>query len=65
MKNLVHAFSRDLDMPIEDFIAFRDFILEKSGIYFAENKMYLLTERLSRRMVFNSVSVHSGTISIW
>lgn len=51
MKNLVYAFSRDLDMPIEDFIAFRDFILEKSGIYFAENKMYLLTERLSRRMV--------------
>lgn len=40
----------NLELSLEDFIAFRDFIHEKSGIYFAENKKYLVENRLSKRM---------------
>ena len=28
----------NLELSVEDFVAFRDFIHEKSGIFFAENK---------------------------
>jgi len=38
------------DIKPEDFIAFRDFIHEKSGMYFAESKMYLVKNRLANRM---------------
>lgn len=34
----------------EIFIQLRDFIYEKSGIFFQENKTYLLEDRLSRRL---------------
>jgi chemotaxis protein methyltransferase CheR len=40
----------DLDMTLDEFVMIRDFILEKSGIYFAENKMYLVRNRLAKRM---------------
>lgn len=40
----------DLEMSLDEFKMIRDFILEKSGIYFAENKMYLVKNRLSKRM---------------
>jgi chemotaxis protein methyltransferase CheR len=39
-----------LELSNEDFVTFRDFIHEKSGIYFAENKKYLVENRLSKRM---------------
>ncbi|MFH1687332.1 MAG: protein-glutamate O-methyltransferase CheR [bacterium] len=42
--------ANELDMSNEEFEMIRDFIHEKSGIYFAENKMYLLKSRLSKRM---------------
>ncbi len=38
------------EMPREDFEMMRDFIHEKSGIFFAENKQYLLKNRLEKRM---------------
>ncbi len=38
------------DMTKEEFEMIRDFIHDKCGIYFAENKMYLVKNRLSKRM---------------
>ena len=40
----------ELDMTLDEFVMIRDFILEKSGIFFAENKMYLVRNRLAKRM---------------
>jgi chemotaxis protein methyltransferase CheR len=34
----------------ENFVTLRDFIYEKTGIFFAENKMYLLESRLTNRL---------------
>ncbi|MBD3381348.1 MAG: protein-glutamate O-methyltransferase CheR [candidate division Zixibacteria bacterium] len=34
----------------EDFLAVRDFIYEKSGIWFGENKKYLIENRLAKRI---------------
>ncbi len=40
----------ELNMTKEEFEMIRDFIHEKSGIFFAENKMYLVKNRLIKRM---------------
>jgi chemotaxis protein methyltransferase CheR len=40
----------ELEMTAEEFTLIRDFIHERSGIFFAENKMYLVKNRLSKRM---------------
>jgi len=39
-----------MEMTLEEFEMIRNFIHEKSGIYFAENKMYLVKNRLEKRM---------------
>lgn len=39
-----------MEMTLEEFEMIRDFIHEKSGIYFAQNKMYLVKNRLEKRM---------------
>ncbi len=41
---------KDIDMSKEEFELIRDYIHEKSGIFFAENKMYLVKNRLAKRM---------------
>jgi chemotaxis protein methyltransferase CheR len=38
------------DLKMEDFVLFRDFVHDKTGMYFAENKMYLVKNRLANRM---------------
>ena len=38
------------DMTQDEFVMIRDFIHEKSGIFFAENKTYLVKNRLIKRM---------------
>ena len=38
------------EMTLEEFAMIRDYIHEKSGIFFAENKMYLVKNRLIKRM---------------
>jgi chemotaxis protein methyltransferase CheR len=38
------------DLKSEDFIALRDYIHERSGIFFPETKMYLVKNRLANRM---------------
>lgn len=40
----------ELQMSTEEFEMIRDFIHERSGMYFAENKMYLVKNRLQKRM---------------
>jgi chemotaxis protein methyltransferase CheR len=40
----------DIHMSSEEFVMIRDYIHETSGIFFAENKSYLVRNRLSRRM---------------
>jgi chemotaxis protein methyltransferase CheR len=47
---MVSQFENDVEMTFEDFQMIRDFIHEKSGIFFAENKMYLVKNRLQKRM---------------
>ncbi len=42
--------SIESDMKLEEFIMIRDYIHEKSGMFFAENKMYLVKNRLIKRM---------------
>lgn len=44
------AQTPDLLMSPEEFTMIRDFIHERSGIFFAENKMYLVKNRLQKRM---------------
>ena len=40
----------DQELTTEDFVMIRDFIHERSGMFFAENKMYLVKNRLLKRM---------------
>jgi len=47
---MVSQLENDIEMTLEDFQMIRDFIHEKSGIFFAENKMYLVKNRLQKRM---------------
>ncbi len=47
---MLQTHNANLELSAEDFIVFRDFIHEKSGIFFAENKKYLVENRLSKRM---------------
>ncbi|MCB2201342.1 protein-glutamate O-methyltransferase CheR [bacterium] len=47
---MITGQQQDLQMSSEEFTMIRDFIHERSGIYFAENKMYLVKNRLQKRM---------------
>ena len=47
---MISDVDKTLKMSLEDFVLIRDFIHEKAGIYFAENKMYLVQNRLEKRM---------------
>lgn len=44
------AFNTGVEMKPEEFIQFRDYVHEKSGMYFPEAKMYLVKNRLANRM---------------
>lgn len=47
---MISSFDSDIEMTLDEFKMIRDFIHEKSGIFFAENKMYLVKNRLHKRM---------------
>ncbi len=47
---MISSFEKDIEMSLDEFKMIRDFIHEKSGIFFAENKMYLVKNRLQKRM---------------
>lgn len=44
------SFQKDLKVSNEEFTQLRDFIYEQSGIYIAENRKYLIENRLSNRI---------------
>lgn len=46
----MYQFSQDPELSKMEFDLFREFIHEKAGIHFADNKMYLLKNRLAKRM---------------
>ncbi len=50
MKEFVINQTKTIKLSIESFLRLRDFIYEKSGIFFPENKLYLLENRLNRRV---------------
>ncbi len=47
---MISIADNNANMSKDDFVMIRDFIHEKAGIYFAENKMYLVQNRLEKRM---------------
>jgi len=47
---MVPPIVADPEMSQEEFLMIRDFVHEKSGMFFAENKMYLVKNRLIKRM---------------
>ncbi|MCD6249353.1 MAG: protein-glutamate O-methyltransferase CheR [candidate division Zixibacteria bacterium] len=47
---MISDVNKGLTMTQEEFVMIRDFIHEKAGIFFAENKMYLVQNRLEKRM---------------
>ena len=47
---MISDVNKGLKMTQEEFVMIRDFIHEKAGIFFAENKMYLVQNRLEKRM---------------
>lgn len=44
------GFQKDLKVTDEEFTQLRDFIYQQSGIYIAENRKYLIENRLSNRI---------------
>lgn len=46
------------EMSHEEFIMIRDFVHEKSGIFFPENKMYLVKNRLVKRMAERGIKTY-------
>jgi chemotaxis protein methyltransferase CheR len=49
--------TKEVELTKEEFGLFRDFIHEKSGIFFANNKMYLIKNRLNKRI--NDLGINS------
>ncbi|HUV30166.1 MAG TPA: protein-glutamate O-methyltransferase CheR [Acidobacteriota bacterium] len=47
---MLASFEHEIEMGLDEFRMIRDFIHEKSGIYFAENKMHVVKNRLAKRM---------------
>ncbi len=47
---LTKTTSKDLKITDKDFVQLRDFIYDQSGIYIAENRKYLLENRLANRL---------------
>ena len=47
---MISTVDTGTDMTLEEFEMIRDLIHEKAGIYFAENKLYLVKNRLEKRM---------------
>ncbi len=45
-----YSATNDPELSREEFIIFRDFVHEKSGMYFPEAKMYLIKNRLANRI---------------
>jgi chemotaxis protein methyltransferase CheR len=51
-------------MTLQDFLAMRDFIYARTGIFFAESKQYFLENRLSRRLTEVNLSSYRGYLEL-
>ncbi len=51
-------------MSLPDFLAMRDFIYARTGIYFAEAKQYFLENRLARRLVGVNIKTYQGYLEL-
>ena len=51
-------------MTDEDFLQIRDIIYQKSGIYYAESKKYLLESRIAKRLVANQLTNYSDYVNL-
>lgn len=56
--NLVFSFKKDPAISLQAFNDWRDFIYSLCGIYFQDNKKYLLESRLMKRMNFLNISTY-------
>ena len=50
MASTPHGAANEPELSRDDFMVFRDYIHEKSGMYFPETKMYLIKNRLANRI---------------
>lgn len=53
-----------IQMTDEDFLQIRDIIYQKSGIYYAESKKYLLESRIAKRLVANQLTNYSDYVNL-
>lgn len=51
-------------MTLQDFLALRDFIYARTGIFFTESKQYFLENRLSRRLTEGSLSSYQDYLGL-
>ncbi len=47
---MITPHAQDPELTTEEFQLFREFIHEKAGMFFADNKMYLIKNRLAKRI---------------
>lgn len=52
-----------VEMPVEIFRQWREFIYDKTGIYFQDNKKYLLESRLMRRLLHLKLSSYDDYLN--
>jgi chemotaxis protein methyltransferase CheR len=51
-------------MNLPDFLAMRDFIYARTGIYFSESKQYFLENRLARRLAEVNIKTYKGYLDM-
>lgn len=51
-------------MSLPDFLAMRDFIYAKTGIFFAESKQYFLENRLARRLADVNIKTYKSYLDL-
>ena len=56
--NILKSSTQAIEMKSEEFSSWRQFIYDKTGIYFQDNKKYLLESRLLKRINFLNLSTY-------
>ena len=51
-------------MSLPDFLAMRDFVYARTGIFFAESKQYFLENRLARRLPEVNIKTYKGYLDL-
>jgi chemotaxis protein methyltransferase CheR len=51
-------------MSLPDFLAMRDFVYARTGIFFAESKQYFLENRLARRLTEVNIKTYKGYLDL-